>query len=100
MDFFTVAGYAWKLVVAVPALGIGAAIGAFGYRYLLKKNPTMLNNLVALAEAELQKVASAAVSKAGAATTPTTVAAPVDVATAATIVSAVEAANTVETAPK
>lgn len=67
MDYLSLVGYLWKAVVAVPALGVGIAIGAFAYRYLLKKNPTMLNNLVALAEAELQKVAATAAAKVSAA---------------------------------
>lgn len=49
---------AYKLAVNVPVFGIGVLVGAFGYRYLLKKNPTMLQNLVAKVAAEAEKLAS------------------------------------------
>jgi hypothetical protein len=70
MDYLSLASELWKAIVAVPAFGVGIAVGAVGYKYLLKKNPVMLNKLVALAEAELQKVALAAVANASAVPSP------------------------------
>ena len=63
MDYMTILSYLWKLVVVAPSLGVGIVIGVVGYRFLLKRNPTMLNKLVALAEAELQKLAEKATAK-------------------------------------
>jgi len=43
MDWFSIG---WQVAVHAPTLAIGIAIGAYGYRYLLKKNPTALEALV------------------------------------------------------
>lgn len=36
----------WTVAVHAPVLAVGVAIGAYGYRYLLKKNPVALEALV------------------------------------------------------
>lgn len=43
MDLMSIA---WTVAVHAPVLAIGVAIGAYGYRYLLKKNPAALETLV------------------------------------------------------
>lgn len=42
------------LASAAPSLVLGILIGVFGYRYMLKKNPTMLSKLVSIASADVQ----------------------------------------------
>lgn len=77
MDLVTIVADLWKLAVAVPMFGIGVAVGAVGYRYLLKNDPTLLNSLVTKAEAELQAVAVKASAKAAVAVVPNTASTPV-----------------------
>jgi len=50
-------GGAYKLIIDVPIFGIGVLIGGFGYRYLLKKNPALLQKLVSSVAAEAQTLA-------------------------------------------
>jgi len=80
MTWLTVLGDLLHLVITVPILFVGILIGALGYRYLLKKDPQMLANLVAVAHAELQKLATTTAAKAASAVTPAVVA-PVPVVT-------------------
>jgi hypothetical protein len=77
MDIVSIVADLWKLAIGVPVFGIGILVGGFGYRYLLKNDPTLLNNLVAKAEAELQAIAVKASAKAAVAVVPNTASTPV-----------------------
>lgn len=43
MDYLSIA---WTIASHAPVLAVGVAIGAYGYRYLLKRNPVALEALV------------------------------------------------------
>lgn len=60
---FSLIGGAYKLLIDVPVFGIGVLVGGFGWNFLLKRNPTLLNKLVATVQAEATKLESAAASK-------------------------------------
>lgn len=55
---FSLIGGAYRLVIDVPVFGIGILIGGFGYRYLLLKNPSLLQKLVSKVEAVVTKAES------------------------------------------
>jgi hypothetical protein len=55
-QIFSLIGGAYKLMINVPVFGIGVLIGGFGYRWLLKKNPAMLDKLVTLVKNEATKL--------------------------------------------
>lgn len=57
-QIFSLIGGAYKLMINVPVFGIGVLIGGFGYRFLLKKNPAMLDKLVTLVKNEATKLES------------------------------------------
>jgi hypothetical protein len=57
-QIFSLIGGAYKLMINVPVFGIGVLIGGFGYRWLLKKNPAMLDKLVTLVKNEATKLES------------------------------------------
>ncbi len=73
MNWLSIAADLLHLVITVPVLFVGMLIGVFGYRYLLKKDPTLLASLVAAAHADLQKLATAAAAKAATAIPPAVV---------------------------
>jgi hypothetical protein len=70
MDVLSIAGDVLHLAIAVPMLIVGILIGAIGYRYLLKKDPTLLNSLVTKAQTELKSLAEKASVNATLAPTP------------------------------
>jgi hypothetical protein len=55
-EIFSFIGGAYRLIIDVPVFGIGILVGGFGYRWLLKSNPTLLSKLVASVEAEAKVV--------------------------------------------
>jgi type IV secretory pathway TrbL component len=73
MNWVTILADLFHLIVTVPVLFVGIVIGALGYRYILKKDPAALANLVAIAHAELQKLATTTAAKAAAAIPPSVV---------------------------
>lgn len=62
----------WTVLSAAPELAIGIAIGAYGYRYLLKKNPTALNALVSEVNASVTAIENEVSSVTQTVTTQTT----------------------------
>lgn len=60
---FSLIGGAYKLLIDVPIFGIGIGVGAFGYNYLLKKNPAMLQKIVTTVVADAQALAAKATAK-------------------------------------
>jgi cytochrome bd-type quinol oxidase subunit 1 len=101
MDYVSIIGDVLHVVIAAPLLGVGIVIGAIGYRYLLKNEPSLLNSLVSAAYTDLQAALKALEAKAGAAVMPTpattTAAAPTSAAPAAVVTTAVDAAAAVTT---
>jgi hypothetical protein len=73
MDITSLLGDLFHLIVTVPVFGVGVITGALVYRLLLKKDPALLNSLIASAYAEVQKLAAESVAKANAAPVPASV---------------------------
>lgn len=81
MDAISILGDLAHLVITVPVLAVGIVVGALGYRYLLKKDPTLLSSLVSAAYTDLQKLEAEVQSKLSTAVVPVPTA-PVPAATA------------------
>lgn len=50
-DLISLFGSIYHLLLEVPVLGVGILVGAFVYRFLLKKYPSLLQTLVTDVEA-------------------------------------------------
>jgi hypothetical protein len=85
-----------SLVAAAPMLFIGAGLGIFGYRYMLIKNPTLLNTLVSKAKTDIEGI-EALISKKKAAL-PKAAPAPAAVAPAAPVLAPAPAVAAVTSA--
>jgi hypothetical protein len=57
-ELLSLIGGAYRLIIDVPVLGIGILVGGLGYRYLLLKNPALLQKLVDEVASVSQTIAS------------------------------------------
>jgi hypothetical protein len=87
----------FSIVSTAPGLFIGVAIGVFGYRYALIKNPNLLNTLVSKATTDIADIEALLGKKK--AVLPTAVAPSVPVAVAPAVVDPVPVPTPVVTAP-